>query len=146
SHRLRIGRPRDSLMRRRAFVGPLLMLLGLGVSVRAREALRTRAAPLSCPQIVAWVEDGEDHLACFDDRAMATCADIRPGYRYQGCREVGPIPGAVLLMRGLPLSASRASVDDLTALPGIGPGLAGRLATARAVKPFCSVEDLEGVS
>ncbi|HEY6099807.1 MAG TPA: helix-hairpin-helix domain-containing protein [Anaeromyxobacter sp.] len=45
-----------------------------------------------------------------------------------------------------PLDVNRATRDELERLPGIGPGLAGRIVDARERRgPFSSVEDLRRV-
>jgi competence protein ComEA len=44
-----------------------------------------------------------------------------------------------------PIDLNRATVDELRRLPGIGPGLAGRIVEARDAAPFTSVEDLRRV-
>ena len=45
----------------------------------------------------------------------------------------------------VPIDLNRASADELTRLPGIGPGLATRIIEAREAAPFTSVEDLRRV-
>lgn len=46
-----------------------------------------------------------------------------------------------------PVDINRASADDLTRLPGIGPVLAARIVAARDARgPFASVDDLRRVS
>ena len=50
--------------------------------------------------------------------------------------------GPELLTLGLKLDVNRASVDDLEALPGIGPVLAGRIKERAESRPFDSVDDL----
>jgi competence protein ComEA len=44
-----------------------------------------------------------------------------------------------------PIDLNRASADELTRLPGIGPALATRIIEAREATPFTSVEDLRRV-
>lgn len=44
-----------------------------------------------------------------------------------------------------PVDLNRASADELTRLPGIGPALATRIVEAREAAPFSSVEDLRRV-
>lgn len=54
----------------------------------------------------------------------------------------GPLRGPARLLYGLSLDLNRASARSLTALPGIGPQLAGEIAAAR---PFASVAELQRV-
>ncbi len=62
------------------------------------------------------------------------------------CR-VGRMAGARLLTLGLAVDLNTASEEDLEALPGIGPALAGRIvAYRRAHGPFRRMEDLLQVS
>ncbi|MHB1846210.1 MAG: ComEA family DNA-binding protein, partial [Deltaproteobacteria bacterium] len=61
-----------------------------------------------------------------------------------GCRlERGRMSGPALRLLGLPVDVNRASVEDLEALPGIGPRLAARLVAGR---PFRDPSDLARVS
>ncbi len=54
----------------------------------------------------------------------------------------GRMAGPALRLLDLPIDIDHASVEDLEALPGIGPGLAARIAAAR---PFRSVSDVREV-
>ncbi|MHB8418338.1 MAG: ComEA family DNA-binding protein [Myxococcales bacterium] len=56
---------------------------------------------------------------------------------------LGRMAGPALRLLHLPIDINGASVEDLQALPGIGPALAARLAAGR---PYRSIEDLSGVS
>lgn len=129
-------------MRRRAFVAVVLALLLGGLETERLSAAQLPVRPLLCPQVATTVEPEADRMVCLGD---LSCPNARAGVRYSGCVDQGPMPGAVLLMRGLPLSASRATMDDLVALRGVGPGIAGRLVEARKSGPFCSEDDLRRV-
>jgi len=54
--------------------------------------------------------------------------------------------GAAALLMGIPVDVNRADVDELRSLPGIGPGLARRIAAHRDEHgPFRSLDDLRRV-
>jgi competence protein ComEA len=62
------------------------------------------------------------------------------------CR-VGRMAGQRLLTLGLPVHLNEATAEDLEALPGVGPVLAGRIIAHRSQHgPFRRVDDLEEVS
>jgi competence ComEA-like helix-hairpin-helix protein len=44
-----------------------------------------------------------------------------------------------------PIDVNRATADELTRLPGVGPALALRIIEAREARPFASVDDLQRV-
>jgi competence protein ComEA len=55
--------------------------------------------------------------------------------------------GQRLLTLGLPVHLNEATAEDLEALPGVGPVLAGRIIAHRSQHgPFRRVDDLEEVS
>jgi hypothetical protein len=76
--------------------------------------------------------------------AMLRCAgaDRRDGDQV---REgvVARMAGPALRLLGLPVDVNHGSVEDLEALPGIGPKLAERMLTAR---PFRTVAELQRVA
>lgn len=59
--------------------------------------------------------------------------------------ETPPLAGAARLLFGLPLDANRAGAAALEALPGIGPARAAAWTRERALRPFCSLSELERV-
>jgi competence ComEA-like helix-hairpin-helix protein len=119
---------------------------------------------LSCADL----EVGEVALG---DRSIAACAGDRSAAERLGCPYVrpvlagerlvlregesdrddctarfGPLAGAQLLMLGRRIDLNRASTADLADLPGVGEGLARRIARERETAgPFRSVEDLARV-
>lgn len=56
-----------------------------------------------------------------------------------------PPRGAASLLLGRPIDLGTARAHDLQALPGIGPGLANRILSAREAGALQQVEDLERV-
>ncbi len=79
---------------------------------------------------------------------IAVLAAALLGVAWRGAARVpvggAAAPGPRLVMR---LDLNRASAAELTALPGIGPQLAGRIVARRErYGPFTSVEDLQRVA
>jgi competence protein ComEA len=65
----------------------------------------------------------------------------------EGRCQIGRMSGSQLMTLGLAINLNQAGKDDLEALPGIGPVLAGRIVAYReAHGPFKKIEDLELVS
>ena len=77
----------------------------------------------------------------------ADLAGLRDGDRLDvegGCAlGRGRMSGPALRLLGLPIDVNRASVEDLQALPGIGPVMAARIHQAR---PFRTLDELREVS
>ncbi|MFA5110024.1 MAG: helix-hairpin-helix domain-containing protein [Desulfobaccales bacterium] len=62
----------------------------------------------------------------------------------EGGYRLARLPGAQLLVLGLPLDLNRATAQDLDAIPGIGPDLAQRIVDYRRARgPFKKIEELE---
>ena len=131
SQRLWAGR---QLKTRSSLAWLLLLLLALLVA----QVARTRAPtlpdlPPSCPVRVLRVEEGGARLACSG------------GDRHDGDLEtaggVARMSGPALRLLGLPVDVNHGSVEDLEALPGIGPKLADRIVEAPGrllLPPICS--------
>jgi competence protein ComEA len=89
------------------------------------------------PEVVESVErfDREPAAAPVEHTAAPGSLPVRPP-------KVRPDSGSG---QAVPIDLNRASADELTRLPGIGPGLATRIIEAREAAPFTSVEDLRRV-
>ena len=78
-----------------------------------------------------------------DKIASGSRLEITPEGRWQ----IGQMRGPQLLTLGLTLELNRATLEDLDALPGIGPVLAGRIVDYRRTHgPFKTLADLGQVS
>ena len=74
-------------------------------------------------------------------RALLIITAIPLGLRFsrsEGSAALTPLPWPVLVV-----DANTVPVPVLEALPGLGPTLAGRIAEARASRPFSSLADLD---
>jgi hypothetical protein len=114
---------------------PPLLLLGLP----AIQAVRALPPPLpslppTCAVRVLRVDADDARLGCGGEG------------RHDGDREtslgVARMAGPALRLLGLPVDVNHGSVEDLQALPGIGPKLAERIVEAR---PFAITADLQRV-
>ena len=70
-----------------------------------------------------------------------------PPAHWIGCRDdpgpVRPLGGLELVLLGRPVDLGRATAEDLSAIPGIGPGLAAEVVRDREERgPFRSPDDL----
>lgn len=68
------------------------------------------------------------------EAAQATARTSRPS----------PSPSPAAASSGV-VNLNRASLEELTSLPGIGPKIAGEIIKARETKPFASIEDVKAV-
>lgn len=100
-------------------------------------------------------------FAHLPDRALPRCAPgthlervdpagLRGTLPVVACMAVGggshrPPRGAASLLLGRPIDLATATGPDLQALPGVGPGLATRILSARDAGRLLQVEDLERV-
>lgn len=90
----------------------VLAVLGAGVAATARWPSQRPA--LDCPpEDIRW------------EAGIARCAPGSPA---------GPVPTGPGLTAGIKLDLNRASRDELSLLPGIGPGLAAALIDARRAR------------
>jgi hypothetical protein len=118
-----------------------LLVLGLvpkGPALRLDEA----PAPGPCRAADIPLEVVDEGLHCLD-AATAAARGLRAGDRLDaGGRRVGRMRPARLRALGVRIDLGRASLDELTALPGVGPKLAARIAAGR---PYPSLEALLSV-
>jgi competence protein ComEA len=67
------------------------------------------------------------------------------GERVIGGVDSGRMAGPALRLLGLPVDLNRSSVEDLQALPGIGPKLAERIAGGRPYRCPSELKQVEGI-
>jgi hypothetical protein len=112
-----------------------LLLIGL-LAVQAVRLLPAAlpTLPVRCAVRVLTVDEDGARLRCGGagsrDGEMRTALGVRR------------MPGPALRLLGLPVDVNHGSVEDLQALPGIGPKLAERIVGAR---PFATTADLQQV-
>jgi len=132
---------------------PALIALALGLGAGRQWASVPAPVPSalgSCARVVAVWAPEIDPL-----RVVAICGrTLKRWLELRGCPDPGPVPGvedgvllrvrprfcdlepapldgATRLVLGIAVDVNRASVSDLTALPGIGTTLAGRIVASR---------------
>jgi len=146
----------------------LLLALGAWAGGWWEPARPSDEAAPSAPVLIEWLDPGNDRrqvLAFSSEPALeqaCRAADVpapQPSrerrvadgsqvlVRRNGTLDVRAMSGASALAVGRPMDMNRASVIDLTLLPGIGPVTAEKIdAHRRRTGPFRSVDDLLQVS
>jgi hypothetical protein len=114
---------------------PVLLLLSL-VAIQARRTVvpTLSALPPDCPVRVLNLDRGGARLGCGGEDRRDGDMETQAG--------VTRMSGPALRLLGLPVDLNHGSVEDLEALPGIGPKLAERILAAR---PFATTADLQRV-
>ncbi|HOX44794.1 MAG TPA: helix-hairpin-helix domain-containing protein [Myxococcota bacterium] len=75
-----------------------------------------------------------------------TALELRVGQDGACSFTSAPLPGSASLLAGVGIELNTATAEDLEAIPGIGPTLAGRIVQHREEHgPFASLEELEEV-
>jgi hypothetical protein len=113
----------------------LVSLLAIQVARTAKPSLPD--LPPACPVRVLRIDAR---------RAMLDCAgsDRKDGDQsIDGA--VGRMSGPALRLLGLPVDVNHGSVEDLEALPGIGPKLAERILTARPYRTAAELQRVPGI-
>ena len=114
---------------------PVLLLLSLlAIQARRMAAPGLPALPPSCAVRVLHVDEGGACLVC--------AGGARRDGDLETATAVTRMAGPALRLLGLPVDVNHGSVEDLEALPGIGPKLAERILAGR---PFASTADLQRV-
>lgn len=115
---------------------PVLLVLSL-LTIQAGRSVAPvlPVLPPGCPVRVLQVDEDGARLGCGGE-------DRRDG-DLETLTGVTRMSGPALRLLGLPVDVNHSSVEDLEALPGIGPKLAERILAAR---PFASPADLQRVS
>jgi competence protein ComEA len=108
----------------------------------ARPGVYAFHAPPALPEV--WRQAGGPEPVPQSEAVLPseTCVEVGPGRAYR----LGRMSGERLLTLGLALDVNAASVDDLEALPGVGPVLAQRIFEYRRSRgPFQKIDDLLSV-
>jgi len=145
----------------RALALGTLVAINLVAALRLRQPVAGAALPCRHPVAVSW--RGRTQVLCnsapqtrlsdltarlgagrCEDRAIPAGEIVHLG---QGCHVTAvPMPAMMRLTLGLPIDVNRASVDELRALPGIGPVLARRIVEHRRRHgPFPDLASLQRV-
>jgi competence protein ComEA len=138
-------------------------LCAFGLVRRAgASSLPGRLPPTCSVRVQVHGPEGFDQLACAAEVAAALRAAGRPeacpalAAQRDGARvtlteagscatTVGRMAGPALRLLRLPIDINLASVEDLQALPGIGPGLALRLVAARPFRKISELQEVAGI-
>ncbi len=141
----------------------LLGLCAFGLVRRARASLLPARLPPNCTtRVEVRAPEGFELLTCASGAEATLKAAGRPegcpslGALSDGARaaltqrgscgvEVGRMAGPALRLLRLPIDINLASVEDLEALPGIGPGLADRLVAARPYRAISELRKVAGI-
>jgi competence protein ComEA len=109
----------------------------------AHPGIHAFSQPPTLPEI--WQKTGGPEPAppATKDIASGSLIEIHMDGRYR----LGRMAGPRLLTLGLPIDLNKAAKEDLEALPGLGPVLAGRIIVHRREHgPFRQIGDLQRVS
>lgn len=138
-------------------------LCAFGVARRAKgERLPPRLPPTCATRVEVRGPDRFEALACAADVEASlrvagrpnTCPpleELRDGARVtvsgqDRCDiEVGRMAGPALRLLRLPIDINLSSVEDLQALPGIGPALALRIQAARPYRAIAELREVAGI-
>ena len=78
--------------------------------------------------------------------SLLACDDAFPdGERVVGGRDSGRMAGPALRLLGLPVDLNLSSMEDLQALPGVGPKLSERISAARPYRCPSDLKQVEGI-
>lgn len=101
----------------------------LACASEVEATLRAAGRPGSCPPLESLRDGAQVTLA-----TTGSCAT-----------RVGRMAGPALRLLRLPIDINLGSVEDLQALPGIGPGLALRLVAARPFRTMSELREVAGI-
>jgi len=115
------------------------VLLLSAAGVRARAAGRQPLAP--SPPVCAHRVLAGDGVS-----SLLACDDALPdGEQVVAGQDRGRMSGPGLRLLGLPVDLNRSSMEDLQALPGVGPKLAERISAARPYRCPSDLRQVEGI-
>ena len=123
----------------------VILLLGYAAAMLAGAGARPsslgpvhEAAETMAPRCAVAVERAGWGIACLD-QAEARCEGLRGGDRVAPDGTRSRMAPTRLALFAVPIDVNGSTLDELASLPGIGTGLASRLAAAR---PYAAVDDL----
>ena len=145
-------------MRAASILTLLAATLALGFRARRRAERLPSRLPPGCRERVELRGQSFDELVCVSSLAAAmveagrprscpSAPTVRDGELLvlapSGCGlSVARLAGPARRLLGLKVDANHASVEDLEALPGVGPTLAARILAGR---PYRALSELQGV-